>query len=501
MMFNSILISLQSIKKRHLLFFLAIAIAGHFIAYKIVHVPAQLEMVVMFAIVCFYPVLRYPQFGVVLLFTILPFIPFIRRLYYLQYSRPSTDPLIIVGDLLVFLIMTGLFFEIKDKISESRSRINYILIGYILYVLLRTFLFNIAPSGDAILKFRMYGPSVLLFFAGSIFAFNRTLILQILYISVIIGLCAAFYGFNQLIFGYSRAEEIWFSSISFTTLFIEGLARPFSFFQSPASFADFMQLSIISLMILFSYIESKHIKILFYLLVPIYFYATLITSVRSNWLGIIVSLVLWVFFVFLKDKRVRIAVLTTTVILYSMTQFIDFGGSSSPTSSANSTIQKTINQKQLDMLITNRANAITNPFEEHSLLSRLNLWKFIFDLSFDPYMGLVGRGIGTLNADSLYFTYLAELGYPGFFFIIGLICIFIFRGLSLAERTSGKVRALAQGITIMNITFAVINLTGTHIHSFPGDAFFWFFNGILIRQEFCIRKSIHPDLYENSGYN
>jgi hypothetical protein len=498
-MFTTILISLQAIKKSHLLFLIAIAIAGHFIAYKIVHVPAQLEMVVIFAVLSFYPVLRYPQFGIMLLFSILPFIPFFRRLYYLQYSRPSTDPLIMIGDLIIFLIMTGLFFEIKDKISESKSRLNYVIICYIMYVLFRTFVFNIAPTGDAILKFRMYGPSVFLFFAGSIFAFNRTLTLQVLYISVTIGIISAFYGFNQLIFGYSRAEEIWFSSISFTTLFIEGLARPFSFFQSPASFADFMQLSIISLMILFSYNENKHIKILFYLLVPIYFYATLITSVRSNWLGIIVSLVLWVFFVFLKDKRIRIAVLTTTVILYSVAQFIDFGGSSSSTSPVNSIIQKTFNQKQLDMLITNRANAITNPFEEHSLLSRLNLWKFIFDLSFDPYMGLVGRGIGTLNADSLYFTYLAELGYPGFFFIIGLILIFIFRGLSLAERATGKVRALAQGITIMNITFAVINLTGTHIHSFPGDAFFWFFNGILIRQEFCIRKSIHPELYENSS--
>ncbi len=501
MMFNSILISFQTIKKGPLFSLLAIAIAGHLLAYKIVHVPAQLEMVVLFAILIFYPVLRHPQFGIFLLFSILPFIPFLRRLYYLQYARPASDPLIIVGDLTIFLIMTGLFFEIKDKINESRSRINYAIIIYFFYVLLRTFVFNISPTSDAILKFRMYGPAVFLFFTGSIFAFNRALIVQILYITAGIGILAAFYGFNQLIFGYSRAEELWFSSISFTTLFIEGLARPFSFFQSPASFADFMQLSIISLMILFSWNESKYIKILFYLLLPIYFYATLITSVRSNWLGIIVSLVLWIFFVFLKNKQLRIAVLISTVILYAASQFLDFGGSSTPFTPVNSITQKTFNQKQLDMLITNRADAITNPFEEHSLLSRFALWKMIFDLSFDPFMGLIGRGIGTLNADSLYFTYLAELGYPGFFFIIGLIIIFIFRGLSLAERSSGNVRALAQGITIMNITFAVINLTGTHIHSFPGDAFFWFFNGMLIRQEFCTRKSIHPDIHENSNDN
>ncbi|HEX2956538.1 MAG TPA: hypothetical protein VHO70_06895 [Chitinispirillaceae bacterium] len=497
MMFNNVSFSLQAIKKGPLLLIVFIAIAGHLIAYKLVHVPAQIEMVVLFAAVFFYPVLRHPQFGIILLFSILPFIPYLRRLYYLQYARPSADPLIIIGDLLVFFIMAGLFFEIKDKINESRSRINYILICYVLYMLFRTFVLNIAPASDAILKFRLYGPSVFLFFTGSMFAFKRALIIKVLYITIFIGIIAALYGFHQIFFGYSRSEEIWFSSISFTTLFIQGLARPFSIFQSPASFADYMQLSIISLMILFYYIESRHIKILFYLLVPFYFYATLITSVRSNWLGIIVSLFLWIFFVLLKNKWVRITILSVIIIIYSFTQFIDVDNNNGVILT-NSIFHNAFNQQQLDMLITNRANALTNPFQEHSLLSRISLWKFIFDLSFDPFMALAGRGIGTLNADSLYFTYLAELGYPGFFFIIGLTIIFISRGLSLAERSSGKVRALAQGITIMNITFAVINLTGTHIHSFPGDAFYWFFNGILIRQEFMARNHIEPELNENS---
>jgi hypothetical protein len=487
-MVRNIFLSLQTIKKGSLLLFLSAVILGHFIAYKIVHVPAQLEMVVLFVLLIFYPVLRFPHLGVLLLFTIMPFIPYIRRLYYLQYTRPSADPLIIIGDLLVFLMMTGLFFEIKERISEPRSRITYLLVIYLLYVILRTFVFNISPGSDAILKFRMYGPAVLLFFIGSAFAFNHAIVSHVIKLTIIIGIFAAVYGFQQLFFGYSQAEQIWFSSISFTTLFIEGLARPFSIFQSPASFADYMQLSIISLIILFGNVKNTIFKGFFLPLIPIYFYATLITSVRSNWVGIIVSLFLWLFFVFLKNKYFKVLLLIITVVGFSISQFIDFD--SNPLSPMKSLLKNPQNERHIELLITDRADAITNPFEEHSLLSRLNLWKFIFDLSLEPFMGLLGRGIGTLNADSIYFTYLAELGYPGFFFIIFLTITFIVRGLSLAERSTGYIRSLAQGVTIMNITFAIINITGTHIHSFPGDAFFWFFNGIIIKHEFLIRKSI-----------
>jgi hypothetical protein len=39
---------------------------------------------------------------------------------------------------------------------------------------------------------------------------------------------------------------------------------------------------------------------------------------------------------------------------------------------------------------------------------------------------------------------------------------------------------LARGILTMNFIFLIINITGTHIHKYPGDMFFWFFNGVLL---------------------
>jgi hypothetical protein len=106
----------------------------------------------------------------------MPFIPFLRKLYYLQYARPAADPLIVIGDLLIFLMIAGLFFEFRDKLHEPKSKITYMILIYIMYALIRTFLFNISPFSSAILHFRMYGPPVFLLFVGSIFESNKNLL-------------------------------------------------------------------------------------------------------------------------------------------------------------------------------------------------------------------------------------------------------------------------------------------------------------------------------------
>jgi hypothetical protein len=39
---------------------------------------------------------------------------------------------------------------------------------------------------------------------------------------------------------------------------------------------------------------------------------------------------------------------------------------------------------------------------------------------------------------------------------------------------------LVKGIVVMDTVFALMNITGTHINGFPGDMYFWFFNGVLM---------------------
>jgi hypothetical protein len=492
----------QTLKSLFLLF--AIAAAGYFIGYKIVHIPAQLELVIIFALALFYPVLRYPMLGVYLLFMVLPFIPFVRRLYYLQYTRPGADPLIVVGDIITAVMITGLFFEFREHKDDNKgvNKISLIVLIYLSYLVLRTFVLNIMPASEAILRFRLYGPAVLLFFIGILFASNHKLLKSLWSITIVIGVIGALYGLKQLYYGYSEAERLWFSSISFTTLFIGGIARPFSLFQSPASFADYMQIATIGVVVLINWNKSSKFKYWYYFLLPLFFYGTLITSVRSNWIGLMVTFLLWSTVVHFKGTRNRIIIIILIGTLFALMQVFEsyMQTGIGPAKLFSLSTGKTNNQF-LNMLVTERASALSNPFEEHSLLSRISLWRYLLDLSRIPEMAAFGRGVGALNADSLYITYLAELGYPGMIFIIWLLAFFILKSFSLLDKApvSSAAYAIARGAIIMNIVFCILNITGTHIHSFPGDAYFWFWNGIVIKMESLYKSGDHH--VQNTDYN
>jgi len=461
-----------------------LAAAGNFVAYKTVNIPSQLELLVFVAALLLYPVIRRPVLGIYLTFIILPFIPFVRRLFYLQYARPTVDPLIALSDVISAFVVGGLFFVFRERHIEGR-RINamgHLVAAYFCYCVIRTFLLNSLPLPEAVMQFHFYGPAVLFYFIGSLFAHRNDIHKTIWTITIITGLAAALYGMKQLLAGYSEAEKIWFSSISFTTLFIKGLARPFSFFQSPASFADYMLLSIVGLLFLANRSNTRPKYPLFLLLIP-YCYAALITSVRSNWIGVILAFVLWFLILRVRGVKNRLIMICAIVTGSVLFQTLDFAMQfHSGFSSIFSSLGEGFNREYLELLVTQRTGALANPFQEYSLLSRIALWKHLIVLSADPLNAVMGRGIGAINADSLYINYLAQLGYPGMIFIVMFVVVTIKCGFNLIDRSSSpEVVLLARTITLMNIVFAVINLTGTHIHAFPGDVYFWFWNGVLMK--------------------
>jgi hypothetical protein len=469
---------------KYLAILICAALLGHFIAYKLVHIPQRIELVVIISMLMFYPVLRRPIIGLYAVFIISPFIPYIRRLYYLSYERPSVDPLIILGDLFLAFILLGLFFEFRERRSQEQPspKIVMVIFIYFIYLCIRTSLFNILPLGEALAKFKYYGPPVLFFFVGTIYADEPHHLKRFWYITIIIGILASLYGFHQLYNGYSKAEMLWFSSIEFSTLFIKGVARPFSIFQAPVALADYVQLAIIGILMCFAW--SKDRAPLFLLLViPVLLYAALVTSVRSSWIGIIATFCIWPLFFRIKGNGRRLAVMLLVVVSYVVYQYVTetFQSGFTLKSGVNVLTGSFSNQQYFDLLVANRATALYNPLGEHSFISRLMLWRSLLIYSLEPIHAFVGRGLGTLKADSLYFTYLAEFGYPGMFFIIAIIIIFIARGLYVIDHSTDETAiVLAKGIAILNIIFAIVSITGTHIHYFPGDIYFWFWNGVLI---------------------
>jgi len=462
----------------------AIAAAGHFIAYEICHIPKQIELVAILAIALTYPILRFPLIGVYAIFFISPFIPYVRRLYYLAHGRPGMDPLIVVGDIITLMVFVGLFFEMREPRPGGSFPKTYIRViaAYILYMVFRTFVFNISPLSESLGKLKYYAPTVMLFFVGIVYARDFGHLKRLWALTAGIGLVACLYGFKQLYIGYSGAERMWFSSINFTTLFIKGIARPFSICQAPAAFADYLLIGIVGVLLLLSWGTAKG-KIFLALLLPMFFYGILITSVRSNWIGAVAVFFFWFIVLPMKNNRGRIVIVVAAVLLFLSYQLVDDTIKSNIGLEGANTLLggKLGKQEYIDLMVTSRTKAITNPFEEHSMLSRLALWKYMFLLSTEPEMAVLGRGLGTLNADSLYVTYLAEFGYPGFIFIIGIFCAFIIRGMKALHTLSDpRSIIMAKGIICMDMSFALMNLTGTHIHAFPGDVYFWFWNGVLM---------------------
>jgi hypothetical protein len=218
-------------------------------------------------------------------------------------------------------------------------------------------------------------------------------------------------------------------------------------------------------------------------LIPILFYGILITSVRSNWIGLAAVFFFWFVFLRLTKAWHKILVIASVIIVFFSYQYVadtvmknfNFGHSAGIGQSSGG------ENGYVDLLVTTRTGAITNPFEEHSLLSRVVLWKMIVSYSAMPNMALFGRGLGALNADSLYFTYLAEFGYPGLLLILILVVGFIVRGTKMLPKLADQRSiALVKATIVFDVVFAVMNITGSHMHAFPGDAYFWFFNGVML---------------------
>ena len=413
----------------------------------------------------------------------MPFIPFIRRLYYLAYARPETDPLIIVGDLIVAIMVLGLFFTFREQLQQGkhRSRIVFLVLFYFAYMVARTFVANELPIATALLRFRFFGPQVLLFFVGLLYANYENHMKRLWGITIIVAVTAVMYGLKQSLFGYSEAEKIWFSSIDFTSLFIKGIARPFSFFQSPAAFADYLQLAVIGLIFFSGY--GRFSGRVIWIVLPLLWTGVLITSVRSSWVGMALSFFIWLFIVRVRGFRHRLIFLSVMVICFMLFDVVQtviqtgLGVGSIVTSVAGS---DQVSQT-MTLLVQERAKAIENPFQEHSMLSRIALWKYIFDMTAQPQLALLGRGVGVLNADSLYITYLADFGYPGLVLIMAIFVLFIRYGFKVIDSTRGSWKvSIATAVVTMNIVMAIISITGSHIHAFPGDSYFWFWNGVLV---------------------
>lgn len=474
---------------KNIFFVLILLAAGIGIGYKLVLVPKREEVVFFIFIVSLLPILKYYKIGVVLIFILAPFIPWIRRVYYLAYARPQTDLLILVPDIILVITIIGYLFATMNDTEEDPliNKLKKVLVLFFVFLFARVFLYNTGLIKNSLLQFRFYGPFVLSFFLGTACVKNFRLIQFLGTFTIVTGIITAIYGIKQLFFGFSQAENMWLNSVIFDSLFIQGIPRPFSTFASPASFADFQQMAMIAAAGAALMVKRRINGIFLYVFIFLFGYAMLITSVRSSWIGAIAGVGIWILVLRKQGNQARIAGIIGILVLFAAGSLAsEFFGSASPKIAVSSLAMRSSQSGQMqnvmNLFVKQRLSAVTNPLEEHSMTSRITLWTVIIKGLEDPMMILFGRGLGRMAADSLYFTYLGEFGVPGLIFLCYILILFIRGGFKNFDSLEDlKLKALARSILCMNFILLIVNITGNHINEFPGNLYFWFWNGVLLK--------------------
>lgn len=460
-----------------------------FIGYKIVFVPKRVEMVAYVLLISLVPVLKYYNIGIYMIFILTPFIPLFRRLYYLIYARPETDVFILVPDVILMYTLIGfLFAEREDREANPTVRKMKILcILYFLFMLLHVFLFNQLPVHKAFLEFKYYGPFVLSFLLGAFAARNTKMIKRLGIITLVIGVFTGLYGIKQLHVGFNEAENLWLNSISFQSLYIGNLARPFSTFSAPADYADYQTILMIVAVAVIMLSKKKWVRVLMVVFIVIGIYSQLVTSVRSSWVGTIAGVLVW--FLVLRKQGQKNRWIGMVMILSGFVAFIVISGMNQSaernriSTRALSSQNLKSEQDVIDLLVKQRMTAVTNPLSEHSMHSRIMQWGIAWRKATRSLIGaFFGTGLGSFPVDSLYFTYLAEFGFPGLIMILYINVFFILKGMQNYDRLRDPfLLGICRGVLTLNFIFLTINTTGSHIHSFPGDLYYWFSNGVMLK--------------------
>jgi len=238
------------------------------------------------------PTLKFPLFGVFYLFIVPSFIPFVRRFYYTFYDRPEQDLFHVVPDVVLILLAIVYLDRVRKGMApgvEDRTLSLWVWL-FILYQFARVFLGSYMTTMEGLNHFKFTALYTLCFFLAIHFVTSTKQVVSLFKITTVLGLAAALYGIKQVLFGYTDFELIWLKYMKnkFVTMFIEGIPRPFSFLASPACFADLMLFSIITSFSLSS-ITRGAFRLLCFLGVPVMAYGLLLTSVRTNWMCLLVA--------------------------------------------------------------------------------------------------------------------------------------------------------------------------------------------------------------------
>jgi hypothetical protein len=463
------------------LFLPLIALLGFGFVYRLMHIPSRAETAVFCIAFFLIPTLKYPKIGVYYLFCLPLFVPLFRRMYYLVSERPALDYLMLISDgVMGGLIMALLLLWILNK-ERSTDLFSILIVLYTFLLFIKVFVGTQSGIQESLYGFKFNGLYVFFFFAGSYVLRNYRETRALFGFASWLLFITALYGVNQILFGFTAFEQKWLDSITFTTLRIEGVVRPFSTYVSPAAMSDGMTILFV-LGIYWMLAKGRHLKPFGLMLTLSSIAPLMIATVRTNWLACVAGI-----FFYTVHLRLKRAWVQWTVIGLMAAGIVGLtakgNGGTSGSMAQNAAISARLNKPSSNLtetMITNRTAALANPLQEYSVQKRMETWVGII---YTSRIFPLGKGQGTTGyAHSYYFLVLGEIGYPGLICFLAIVIVGFYRGMKVIANSKDKDTVELMRV-MMTIVFmiSVLNLTGTHLHTPPGDIFFWFTMGCISR--------------------
>ncbi|MDB5106956.1 MAG: hypothetical protein JWP91_4645 [Fibrobacteres bacterium] len=458
-----------------------LALIGYGFVYRLMHIPTRAETAIFCIAFFLIPTLKYPKVGVYYLFCLPLFIPLFRRMYYLVSERPALDYLMLISDgVMGGLILALILLWILNK-ERSKDIFSILIMVYTLLLFIKVFLGTQSDLQGGLYGFKFNGLYVFFFFAGSYVLTTLKETRAIFGFASWLLFFTALYGINQILFGFTSFEQKWLDSITFTTLRIDGVVRPFSTYVSPAAMSDGMTILLV-LGIYWMLCKGRNVKPFGLMLSVSSIAPIMIATVRTNWLAAVAGIFFYTTYLRLKKTWMQ---WTLIIAMIGGLGFYSAKGSSGSGGSGaqNAAISAKLNKRSANLtqtMITNRTAALANPLQEYSVQKRMETWTGIL------YTSLVfpfGKGQGTTGyAHSYYFLVLGEIGYPGLICFLAIVFVGFYRGMKVISGTKDKdVAELMRLMVTIIFMLSVLNLTGTHLHTPPGDIFFWFTMGCISR--------------------
>jgi hypothetical protein len=454
-------------------------LAGSLFSWRLLGIPSRLETTAFLILLFLIPTLKYPKFGVYYLFGVSLFIPLFRRMYYLVAERPALDYLMLVSDGVMggFICSLALLWLVNKE--RARSAMPVLILLYFSLLLAKVFVGNQLGVVEGFYGFKFHGLYVMFFFAGSYVIATAGETRRLLGFLSWALLITALYAVKQILFGFAGFEQKWLDSITFTTLFIEGVVRPFSTYASPATLSDGMSILIVTG---FYWIIARggHSAPFGMLLIASALWPLLIATVRTNWLATLAALAFYLGYLRIRKGWVKWCVLLLMIAGAAGIALRDGGDSGQAQAAAMSNKLNRKDRSLSEIMIRNRTSALANPLQEYSVQKRIQTWVYIWNQTLKFPFG-VGQGT-TGYAHSLYFQVLGETGFPGLLLFLSILLLSFRQGFRIIARSRDPaVAELARYMLTLLVLISILNLTGTHLHTPPGDLFFWFCVGCIHR--------------------